>query len=134
MEILIERIEVDQAGQTEIRLKYGLSQFITDNTLKNLNKQGNEILIAAMKLLRERPGKTITPRTLSRKLTEMGFPQSVRSVFPCLTVMTDMGMLRPPGPGETCYTIQKSTDMIEKIFRDFIQSGYIHTVCQSFTF
>ena len=134
MEILIERIEVDQTGQTEIRLKYGLSQFITDNALKNINKQGNEILIATMKLLRERPGKTITPRTLSRKLTEMGFPQSVRSVFPCLTVMADMGMLRPPGPGETFYTIQKSTDMIEKIFRDFIQSGYIHTVCQSFTF
>lgn len=133
MEILIERIEVDQTGQTEIRLKYGLSHFVTDNTLSAMNNQGNEIILAAMKLLKERPGKTVSARSLCRQLTDMGFPQSAKSVLPCLALMTHMGMLKPPAPGEATYTIQTDKNELEKIFRKFSRTGTMQTFCQSFT-
>ena len=53
IEILIERIEVDEEGFPEIELKYGLSRLIKYSPAQEMNRRENEIIYQTMRLIYE---------------------------------------------------------------------------------
>lgn len=53
IEILIERIEIDENGLPEIELKYGLSGLVHDSAAEELNQHEKKITLATMRLIKD---------------------------------------------------------------------------------
>lgn len=94
IEILIEKIVVDEAGMPEITLNYGLADFLTDSPVQELNRQENEIISVIMKLLLEGDREFTSAKYLSAKLTDLGYKKSKKSVLPYIGFLLEMGILR----------------------------------------
>ena len=122
IEILIERIEVDENGMPEIELKYGLSGWIRYCAAEELNRGENEIILAAMQLIRVDDRGFTSAKYLSKQLTEMGYPKSTKSVQPYISMMIKTGMLQPCENKRTPYVIVKSAEEIEKLIKNFRKS------------
>ena len=121
IEILIERIEVDEEGFPEIELKYGLSALIQYSPALEMNRRENEIIYQTMKLILGEERRFTSAKYLSKALTDLGFPKSKKSVLPYIGLMTAMGIVEPTDNPSKPYTIIKSNaelqEMVDK-FRD----------------
>lgn len=119
VEILIERIEVDENGLPEIELKYGLSGLVHYSAAEELNRHENEIILAAMRLVRDDDRDFTSAKYLSKQLTDMGYPKSRKSVLPYIAMMIEMEIIEPCENKLKPYTIVKSKAEIEEIITNF---------------
>ena len=122
IEILIERIEVDEEGLPEIELKYGLSGLIQYSPAQEMNRRENEIIYQTMRLIYEEERCYTSAKYLSKVLTNLGYPKSKISVLPYIGLMMDMGIVMKSDNSLQPYTIVKSKDEIEVLMRIFHQS------------
>ncbi|MDO4941472.1 MAG: recombinase family protein [Lachnospiraceae bacterium] len=126
IEILIERIAVDENGFPDIILKYNLSDLITDRPASELNKKENEIILSTMKLIYEDDRGFTSAKYLSSKLTEAGYPKSRRSVLPYIHLMRDQGFIESTDNSLKPYLIIKSKKELKELIESFqtnISSG-----------
>lgn len=118
VEILVERITVDQDGMPDIELKYGLSGLIRYNPVEEMNKKEDEIIIETMKLIYDEKRSYTSAKYLSAKLTELGYNKSKKSVLPYISVMIDQRILEPTEDSLKPYRIivskEKLFDMIKR--------------------
>ena len=119
IEILIERIEVDEDGFPEIELKYGLSSLIKYSPAQEMNRRENEIIYQTMRLIYEEERGFTSAKYLSKALTDLGYPKSKKSVLPHIGLMMDMGIVEPSGNTLKPYTITKSKEELQKIMNTF---------------
>jgi site-specific DNA recombinase len=119
IEILIERIVVDENGLPEIALKYGLSGLIQYSPADELNRRENAILYTTMKLILEDERGYTSAKYLSAKLTDAGYKKSKRAVLPYIGFMIDKGMIEPSDNPLKPYTIVKTPDEIKEIMANF---------------
>lgn len=119
IEILIERIVVDENGLPEIELKYGLSGLIQYSPAEELNRRENAIIYTTMKLILEDKRGYTSAKYLSEKLTDAGYKKSKKSVLPYIAMMIDMGIIAPSGNSLKPYTIVKMPSEIEELMANF---------------
>lgn len=119
IEILIERIVVDENGLPEIALKYGLSGLIQYSPTDELNRRENAILYTTMKLILEDERGYTSAKYLSAKLTDAGYKKSKRAVLPYIGFMIDKGIIEPSDNPLKPYTIVKTPDEIKEIMANF---------------
>ena len=122
IEILIERIEVDGEGLPEIELKYGLSGLVPYSPAEDLNRHENEIILAAMRLIRDDGRNFISAKYLSKRLTDVGCPKSTKTVLPYIAMLIEIGVAEPCENKRKPYTIVKSRAELEKMIADFRES------------
>lgn len=135
IEILIERIEVDENGLPDIQLKYGLSGFIKYNPALEANRIENTIILTAMKLISEDNRGYTSAKYLSAKLTEAGFSKSKKTVLPYIGLLIDEGILEPTDNPLKPYTVlvtqNELNTLIVKFQKDISFVNPIDTVCDS---
>ncbi|TCL58898.1 DNA invertase Pin-like site-specific DNA recombinase [Kineothrix alysoides] len=135
IEILIERIEVDENGLPDIQLKYGLSGFIKYNPALEANRIENTIILTAMKLIRADNRGYTSAKYLSAKLTEAGFSKSKKAVLPYIGLLIDEGILEPTDNPLKPYTVlvtqEELNTLIVKFQKDISSVNPIDTVCDS---
>ena len=119
IEILIERIEVDEGGLPEIELKYGLSGLIQYSPAQEMNRRENEIIYHTMRLIYEEERSYTSAKYLSKALTDLGYPKSKKSVLPYIGLMIDMGIVEPSDNSLKPYTIVKSKEDLQEIMNNF---------------
>ena len=119
IEILIERIEVDEEGLPEIELKYGLSGLIQYSPAQEMNRRENEIIYQTMRLIYEEERGYTSAKYLSKALTDLGYPKSKKSVLPYIGLMMDMGIVEPSDNSLKPYTIVKSREELQEIMNNF---------------
>lgn len=119
IEILIERIEVDEEGLPEIELKYGLSGLIQYSPAQEMNRRENEIIYQTMRLIYEDERGYISAKYLSKALTDLGYPKSKKSVLPYIGLMINMEIVDPSDNLLKPYTIVKSKDELQEIMNNF---------------
>ena len=119
IEILIERIEVDEEGLPEIELKYGLSGLIQYSPAQEMNRRENEIIYQTMRLIYEEERGYTSAKYLSKALTDLGYPKSKKSVLPYIGLMMDMGIIKPSDNSLKPYTIVKSKNELQEIMNNF---------------
>lgn len=126
--IFIEKIEVDENGQTDITLTYRLSPFIKNSPSKELNRQENEILFTAMKLICENPRSFTSAKYLSENLTKAGYPKSRKSVFPYLCLMENTGILASTENNRKPYLIKKTREEIAELIADYQKNNAVSPI------
>lgn len=119
IEILIERIKVDENGLPEIELKYGLSKLISYSPAQELNRHENEIIYHTMKLIMEDDRGFTSIKYLSAKLTDLGYSKSKKSVLPYIGLMLDMGIVEKSDNSLKPYTIIKSAREIQALMNKY---------------
>ena len=119
IEILIERIEVDEDGFPEIELKYGLSGLIKYSPAQEMNRRENEIIYQTMRLIYEEERGYTSAKYLSKALTDWGYPKSKKSVLPYIGFMIDMGIVVPSDNSLKPYTIVKTKEEIQETMTNF---------------
>lgn len=119
IEILIERIVVDENGLPEIELKYGLPNFVKCSPAAELNKYENEIILTTMKLIYEDDREYTSAKYLSAKLTEAGYKKSKKSVLPYIDLMVEKGMIAPTDNPLKPYSITMSKEELWKCIHNF---------------
>jgi DNA invertase Pin-like site-specific DNA recombinase len=122
VEILVEKIIVDQEGMPSIELKYGLSGLVKYNPAEELNKQENNIILSAMKLIYEEERTYTSAKYISAKLTEMGYKKSKRSVLPYIAIMIDKSILKPTENSLKPYDIIVSKDVLINMINNYIDT------------
>lgn len=123
IEVLIEKIVVDEEGMPEIELKYGLSNLIQYSPAEELNRQENEIIYTTMKLILEDDREFTSAKYLSAKLTDLGYKKSKKSVLPYIGLMLEMGIVEQSDNPRKPYTIMKSKTEIREIMASFTGSA-----------
>lgn len=123
IEILIERIEVDEDGFPEIELKYGLSDFIQYPPTQEMNRRENEIIYQTMRLIYKEERGYTSAKYLSKALTDLGYPKSTKSVLPYIGLMIDMAIVEPSDNSLKPYTIIKTKEEIEELIKNFHENG-----------
>lgn len=121
IEVLIERIVVDENGLPEIELKYGLSGLIQYSPAEELNRRENAIIYTTMKLISEDERGYTSAKYLSAKLTDAGYKKSKKSVLPYIGLMIDMGIIAPSDNPLKPYTIVKTSAGIKELMANFPQ-------------
>lgn len=121
IEVLIERIVVDENGLPEIELKYGLSGLIQYSPAEELNRRENAIIYTTMKLISEDERGFTSAKYLSAKLTDAGYKKSKKSVLPYIGLMIDMGIIEPSDNPLKPYTIVKTSAEIKELMANFPQ-------------
>ena len=87
IEILIEKIVVDENGLPDIELKYGLSGLIKYSPAEELNRRENEIILTIMRLIGADERGYTSAKYLSTKLTEIGYKKTKKSILPYIHLM-----------------------------------------------
>lgn len=130
VEILIDRIEVDENGLPEIKLRYGISKTAWGSDgqklMNVLNHHENQLICMVMELI-SRDGRGFTSaQYLSKRLSELGYPQTPKSVLPYIEAMTDMGLIKPGGNRQKPYMIMKNKEEIEKMIQEYTRKFYVN--------
>ena len=87
-----------------------------------MNRYENEIVLTVMRLIRDDGRGFTSAKYLSRKLTDMGYSKSKKSVLPYVTAMIEKGIVEPCENKLKPYTIVKSREEITEIIADFCES------------
>lgn len=95
VELLIDKIIVDQDGSFEIRLRHGIASMVDEKeVVKRLESKKDIFKDVLTVVLEEADSRGYTSaKNMNRKLREMGWPVSVKSVASFLEQLSDMGMI-----------------------------------------
>ena len=120
IELLIERIVVDEDGMPEITLKYGLSNLISYSPADDMNRRENTIIAIVMKLISEDERGYTSAKYLSEHITDLGFKKTKQSILPYIELMKSLGILEPTDNPLKPYNIMKSKEEINALIQDFL--------------
>lgn len=123
MELLIERITVDENGFPEIALRYGLPDLARETLKTELNRTENERILAVMRLAAKEKRGFLSVKSLSEKLSETGRKKTQKSVLPYIGMMLDMGIIVKSDNPRRPYTIVKKAGEIERIMEAFCKEN-----------
>lgn len=93
IEILVDKIIVDQDGLPEIVLKYNLNKLAKYNPAEELNKYEKEVILATIKLIQQEDRTYTSAKHLSEELTKLGYKKNKKTVRPYIQIMINMGIL-----------------------------------------
>ena len=119
IEIIIDRIEVDGNGFPDIKLNYGLPESVSCDISAELNHSENEIILAAMRLVRNEKREYTSARFLSTQLTKAGYPKSEKAVLPYIRMMAGLGVIEESGNSRKPYMIQMGKDEMDRVMDHF---------------
>lgn len=120
IELLIERIVVDEEGMPEITLKYGLSNLISYSPADEMNHRENTIIAIVMKLISEDERGYTSAKYLSEHITDLGFKKTKQSILPYIGLMKELGILEATDNPLKPYNIMKSKEEITALIQDFL--------------
>lgn len=120
IELLIDRIDVDENGLPEITLKYGLSNLISSNPAVEMNRRENTIIAIVMKLIIEDKREYTSAKYLSEHLTALGFKKTKHSILPYIGIMKELGILKDTDNPQKPYDIVKSREEITGLTNSFL--------------
>lgn len=120
IELLIQKIIVDENGMPEITLKYGLASFINNNPTKEMNCRENTIIAIVMKLIAEDKRGYTSAKYLSEYLTDLGFPKTKQSILPYIELMKILDILKDTDNPRKPYRIMKSEKEISLLARNYL--------------
>lgn len=120
IELLIDRIDVDENGMPEITLKYGLSNLINYSPADEMNRRENTIIAIVMKLITEDERGYTSAKYLSEHITDLGFKKTKQSILPYIELMKEMGILEATENPLKPYNIMKSKEEITTLIQDFL--------------
>ncbi|MCD8333006.1 MAG: recombinase family protein, partial [Clostridiales bacterium] len=123
IELLIERIEVDENGMPEITLKYGLSNLITYSPAEEMNRRENTIIAIVMKLVGEDDRGYTSAKYLSEHITELGLKKTKQSILPYIALMKELGILEDTDNSLKPYNILKSKEEIAALACNYVQDS-----------
>ena len=119
IEILIEKIIVDEEGFPEIILKYGLSGLIKYDAIQEMNRYENQIIYHTIRLIMEDDRGFTSAKYLSKALTDLGYKKSKKSVLPYIALMMELEIVEYSGNPNKPYTIIKSKEEIMEILNTY---------------
>lgn len=120
IELLIDRIDVDENGMPEITLKYGLSNLINCSPADEMNRRENTIIAIVMKLITEDERGYTSAKYLSEHITDLGFKKTKQSILPYIELMKEMGILEATENPLKPYNIMKLKEEITTLIQDFL--------------
>ena len=120
IELLIEKIVVDEDGMPEITLKYGLSNLISYSPADEMNRRENTMIAIVMKLIVEDERGYTSAKYLSEHITDLGFKKTKQSILPYIELMKELGILESTDNPLKPYNIVKSKETIEQLARDYL--------------
>ena len=120
IELLIDRIDVDENGMPEITLKYGLSNLINYSPADEMNRRENTIIAIVMKLITEDERGYTSAKYLSEHITDLGFKKTKQSILPYIELMKEMGILEATENPLKPYNIMKLKEEITTLIQDFL--------------
>ena len=120
IELLIEKIVVDEDGMPEITLKYGLSNLINYSPADEMNRRENTIIAIVMKLIAEDERGFSSAKYLSEHITNLGFKKTKQSILPYIELMKSLGILEPTDNPLKPYNIMKTKEEITALARNFL--------------
>ncbi|MGN0355208.1 MAG: recombinase family protein, partial [Muricoprocola sp.] len=120
IELLIEKIVVDEDGMPEITLKYGLSNLISYSPADEMNHRENTIIAIVMKLISEDERGFSSAKYLSEHITDLGFKKTKQSILPYIELMKNLGILEPTDNPLKPYNIVKTKEEITALARNFL--------------
>ncbi len=120
IELLVDRIDVDENGLPEITLKYGLSNLISSNPAVEINRRENTIIAIVMKLIIEDERGYTSARYLSEHLTALGFKKTKQSILPYVRLMKELEILKDTDNPLKPYDIVKSREEITALTNNFL--------------
>ena len=120
IELLIEKIVVDEEGMPEITLKYGLSNLIIYSPADEMNRRENTIITIVMKLIAEDERGYTSAKYLSEHITDLGFKKTKQSILSYIELMKSLGILEPTDNPLKPYNIVKTKEEITALARNFL--------------
>ena len=120
IELLIEKIVVDEDGMPEITLKYGLSNLISYSPADEMNRRENTIIAIVMKLIVEDEREFTSAKYLSEHITDLGFKKTKQSILPYIELMKKLGILKSTDNPLKPYNIIKSKEEITQLAKDYL--------------
>lgn len=120
IELLVDRIDVDENGLPEITLKYGLSNLISYSPASEMNRRENTIIAIVMKLIIEDKRGYTSARYLSEHLTALGFKKTKQSILPYVRLMKELEILKDTDNPLKPYDIVKSREEITALTNNFL--------------
>lgn len=120
IELLIDRIDVDESGMPEITLKYGLSNLINYSPADEMNRRENTIIAIVMKLITEDERGYTSAKYLSEHITDLGFKKTKQSILSYIELMKELGILEATENPLKPYNIMKSKEEITALIQDFL--------------
>lgn len=141
IELLIEKIVVDEDGMSEITLKYGLSNLISYSPADEMNRRENTIIAVVMKLIAEDERGFTSAKYLSEHITDLGFKKTKQSILPYIELMKSLGILENTDNPLKPYNIIKSKEEISLLTKNYLpdlsteitakqlSDNYLHGIC-----
>ena len=120
IELLIEKIVVNEDGMPEITLKYGLSNLISYSPADEMNRRENTIIAIVMKLIAEDERGFTSAKYLSEHITDLGFKKTKQSILPYIELMKGLGILETTDNPLKPYNIVKSKEEITQLTKDYL--------------
>ena len=120
IELLIEKIVVDEDGMPEITLKYGLSNLISYSPADEMNRRENTMIAIVMKLIAEDERGFTSAKYLSEHITDLGFKKTKQSILPYIELMKELGILESTDNPLKPYNIVKTKEAIEQLVKDYL--------------
>ena len=120
IELLIEKIVVDEGGMPEITLKYGLSNLIHYSPADEMNRRENTIIAIVMKLIAEDERGYTSAKYLSEHITDLGFKKTKQSILPYIELAKSLGILESTENSLKPYRIVKSKEEITALVKDYL--------------
>lgn len=120
IELLSERIVVDEDGMPEITLKYGLSNLISYSPADEMNHRENTIITIVMKLIAEDKRGYTSAKYLSEHISDLGFKKTKQSILPYIKLMKSLGILEPTDNPLKPYNIVKTKEEITALAHNFL--------------
>lgn len=130
IELLIDRIDVDENGLPEITLKYGLSNLISYSPASEMNRRENTIIAIVMKLIIEDKREYTSARYLSEHLTALGFKKTKHSILPYIGLMKELGILKDTDNPQKPYDIVKPREEIAALTNNFLPNLPVEVTSQ----
>lgn len=122
IELLIDRIIVDENGLPEIQLKYALSNVVRFDPAAALNQYEHEIILNALKLIYEGNRDFTSAKFLASNLTKAGFQKTNQSVLPYIAFMIEKEILAPADNRLKPYSIALTKEELALYIQDFHRS------------
>ena len=141
IELLIEKIVVDEDGMPEITLKYGLSNLISYSPADEMNRRENTMIAIVMKLIAEDERGYTSAKYLSEHISDLGFKKTKQSILPYIELMKELGILESTDNPLKPYNIVKTKEAIEQLVKDYLpdisteitakqlSDNYLHGIC-----
>ena len=120
IELLIEKIVVDEDGMPEITLKHELSNLIQYSPADEMNRRENTIIAIVMKLIAEDERGYTSAKYLSEHITDLGFKKTKQSILPYIELAKSLGILEPTENSLKPYRIVKSKEEITVLVKDYL--------------